>query len=255
VFDHDYNLAICKFAADPKAISYGKGVFSTLNATCYYPKAVDITGFKPGLILHPTHIPCDPIPLPYDDVPLDHWAYKDICGAYTAGVIDAADPSGQFGPGALTTRYEFIKWVVKGFGLKPSGDADPPFADYASVPADLRPYVMAAWQNGVLNGSASGDGKTYIDGEALMSREQYTAMLVRAALGKDADKALADMAGAGRLSAPGFTDGGISPWAADYIAYARTEGIVKGDASGRFNPQNRVTRAESVAMLMRSLAR
>jgi hypothetical protein len=95
---------------------------------------------------------------------------------------------------------------------------------------------------GLLNGYGDGTFKP----DATITRAEVSKMIVYAMGLKDA----ADML----TGVPvGFADVESNHWATGYISIAATQGIVKGYPDGTFLPQNNVTYAEILTMILRAL--
>ncbi|WP_449600262.1 alpha-L-fucosidase [Paenibacillus sp. Marseille-Q9583] len=108
--------------------------------------------------------------------------------------------------------------------------------------------IVGHWaENAIMQATAKGIIKGYTDEtfrpNMLINREQFVVMLVRVLQPEQ------QAAGTAK-----FTDSKeISSWASDAIAYAKQIGIVNGYADGSFRPQDEISRAEMVTLIVRVL--
>lgn len=101
-------------------------------------------------------------------------------------------------------------------------------------------------------GLVYGTSENSFEPDALITREQMAAMLVRFMEKHGSAAAISD-AGAAELLA-GFSDSGeISPWARSPVALAVRDGLMVGREEGRFVPLGSATRAEATVVLYREL--
>ena len=71
---------------------------------------------------------------------------------------------------------------------------------------------------------------------------------------EEAAKILAVAKGLEVTGTPDFADNSrISGWAQPYVAAVQAAGIFKGDEANRFNPQQKITRAETAKVMVESL--
>jgi len=159
------------------------------------------------------------------------WAAEDIKTATKLELVQGYD-DGSFQPNKTTTRAEVATVIARVLGLDTSGKSR-----YADVANHWGSGAIAALQQvGLLNGFEDGS----IQPKKEMTRAELVTLLVRtidpSALPKDAI---------------GFADTS-KHWASNEIAEAKTLGIVEG-SDGKFNPDETVTRAEMVSMVMRLL--
>ncbi|VTR54350.1 Endoglucanase precursor [Actinobacillus pleuropneumoniae] len=111
-------------------------------------------------------------------------------------------------------------------------------------------FAILSWpgqdMNKLLNEASVGNHEAYIQGfadgtfrpEQGVTREQLAAMLARLLGGETA-----------KIS--GFTDVGATHWAAEAIAFVQEQGLMIGDPSGQFAPDQEVTRAELAVIAAR----
>ena len=162
-----------------------------------------------------------------------NWAQSSIEKLVALGAITGY-PDGTFRPNNDITRAEFVTVLVKALELAPK--AGPVFADTENSWA--KTYISTAAAYGIV----SGYDASHFGPNDLITREEMTAMVVRAAKLVPAS---------GELT---FKDAAmIDPWARGYVVTAVKDGIVNGYPDGTFRPLNHATRAEAVTVIARLL--
>jgi Protein of unknown function (DUF4038)/PKD domain/Ig-like domain CHU_C associated/Bacterial Ig domain/S-layer homology domain len=179
----------------------------------------------------------------FSDVATTHWSYAGIESVLHAGV-DSGCGGTQFCPGAVVTRGEVARWLMKakyGASYQPPACSAAPFTD---VPCS-HPY--AAWiaqlkADGITAGT--GDG-TYGPDQAL-NRAEAAVFLLRTKMG------------AGYVPpacSPDFGDvacNGTPYWAAAWISDVKARGISSGCDLTEFCPGNAVDRAQAAALFAKT---
>lgn len=162
-----------------------------------------------------------------------NWAKDYISTLVQSGAISGY-PDATFKPDNIITRAEFTTVLVKAFRLPIAVGRN--FNDTASHWAEKN--IATAYAAGIINGySDSSFGP-----DDPISREQLAVMIVKAA---KINKASTENT---------FTDGGnVSAWAKDALNAVNQAGIMKGYPNGTFNPQGKVTRAETAAVIVNAL--
>jgi hypothetical protein len=167
----------------------------------------------------------------FTDVAAGFWA-SDIIKALSAKHVIQGVSETSFAPQADVTRAEFAAMLTRALGLKASGSAS--FTDVSSG-AWYAEAVAAASQVGIVQGTSS----TTFSPNAKITREEMSALLVRAYELKTGKKLAA-------AKASEFTDRGeASAWALTYIDAAYEAGFVQGRDDNQFAPKAKLTRAES----------
>lgn len=166
------------------------------------------------------------------------WAQEGIEKLAGAGVLTGVG-SGRFEPERQITRAELAAMLTRALGIK----VEDPSAgkSFSDVPADrwYAPYVAAAAAAGLFTGYEDGT----FNPERPVTRQEAAVVLVRACQ--------FDFSAPGKLP---FADAAfLGGWAADAVATAVAEGIVKGYEDGTFKPQRPVTRAECAVLVYRAL--
>lgn len=109
--------------------------------------------------------------------------------------------------------------------------------------ADVKENAWYATAVGVLasSGIINGTSETTFEPERAITRAEFTAICTRFAA-----------AASGSVS---FTDVPVNHWAYGAISTAVSYGWIRGDGTGKFNPDAKITRAEAVAIANRVLGR
>ena len=168
------------------------------------------------------------------DVAEGAWYAADV-GYVTERQVMDCDADGTFRPGDNAMRGEIVEALWHAAG-KPASEAEPVFTD--TDPDAESGALRWAYETGVATGYS--DGR--FGGDESVTREQFAAMLWRAA-GKPAAKR--DVNFADRAA--------VSSYARTAVAWARENGLVSGVGGNRFAPTDPVTRAQTAAVLARSL--
>lgn len=175
------------------------------------------------------------------DVPAGAWYHEAVDYILEKGVMEP-DKDQAFRPGVSASRWEIVSALHRANGSPKSklSVSDLPFHDVSSR-AKYAGALCWAYEQGLVSGRP--DGAFY--GTADVTRQELAVMLYRCAK---------PSAGAGG-SLSGFSDGNsVAGWARDAASWAVGEGLLRGDAAGRLNPNDSVTRAETAQILMRFLA-
>lgn len=183
----------------------------------------------------------------FNDVKAGYWAEKHIYKLAGQGII--LGNAGQFRPGDSVTQQEAVLMALRFMMTDDQATSNVATAlpDGIEVSAYFKPYVVLAFQQGLLDkgqeGAAEGKGTW---GERSATREWIAELLIRA-LGKRADAAAAS-------SAPtGFADDAkISAGKRGYINTAVKLGLANGVEGNRFDPLGAVTRAQLATFLSRA---
>ena len=144
---------------------------------------------------------------------------------------------GVFGPYDTITREDFAVMTVRMLGVEVDEDATVPFKDEASVSAYAKGAVAYCAANKILNGYEDGN----FNPKATITREE-AAKILAAALKLDV------------TGTTTFADNArIQSWAVPYVAACQKAGVFGGDEANRFNPQQKITRAETAKVMVDSL--
>ena len=180
----------------------------------------------------------EPEPLPFSDVPEDHWAYDAIQYVYGEGLM-AGTGETTFSPNGTTTRGQIVTilWRLAGS----------PQVNYLMDFADVDPAAWygeaVRWASSLRIASGYGDGRFGPDDP--ITREQLAVMLYQYAWNMGYD-----LTGGG-MALQEFADyEAISPYALEALDWAVNAGIISGTGDSTLSPQGRATRAQAAQILM-----
>lgn len=177
----------------------------------------------------------------YSDLGDAAWAETYINYLTDQGIV-SGDGDGLFRPNDSVTRAEFVKMLTLALDI-PQQAADSTFADVAQD-AWYAPYVAA----GVNAGIVRGVGGNLFGAEDKISRQDLTVMCSRAASYAE----LALTAVSQKTPADFVT---TAEYAKDAVAEFYSAGIISGDPSGAFRPQDGATRAEVAKIIAELMQR
>lgn len=164
-----------------------------------------------------------------------HWAAKDIAVASRLGLVNGYG-DGSFKPDLPISRAEISKLLVRAFALR-QGNEVVTFKDMHDHWAAESIGILAS--NGIVKGNAGG----LFQAERSLTRAEIAQMMAN----------LADLSELAAGEARHFTDIADSYWAKDIIGQAAAAGLLEGRDESRFAPNEPVTRAEAVTMILRLL--
>ena len=172
----------------------------------------------------------------FTDVPANAWFAEYVEKAVDAGIV-LGQGNGTFNPYGNITREDFAMMTVRMLGVEVDENATVPFKDEASVSAYAKGAVAYCAANKILNGYEDGN----FNPKATITREE-AAKILAAALKLDV------------TGTTTFADNArIQSWAVPYVAACQKAGIFGGDEANRFNPQQKITRAETAKVMVDSL--
>ncbi len=161
---------------------------------------------------------------------INHWAKSKIDKLINLGVVNGY-PDGTFKPDKPVTRAEFASMLVK--ALKLNNNSSKYFDD--TLNHWSRDNVAIAVSNGII----SGCGENSFRPDAVITREEMAAMIVRTLKTTENNNEIS------------FSDNYmISSWASDDVRAAVGLGIMNGYPDNSFKPHNGATRAEAVAVIV-----
>lgn len=171
-----------------------------------------------------------------------HWAADYVTQLYKLNItVGTQLPDGTyvFNPNAPMTRGELLIFLTRLLGVDPSlySDVELPFADAASIPDWMLPYVKAMYALQVFQGSSDGvtltaNVSTYVDRQSTMT------MIGRVLAGSDScDLSI-------------FMDADkVSSWASPYVQTLVARGVVGGN-EGYLSPTANIDRASAAKILV-----
>ena len=180
-----------------------------------------------------------PEPLPFTDVPADHWAYDAIQYVCGKGLM-AGTGADVFSPDGVLTRGQLVTilWRLAGS----------PQVNYLMDFSDVDPAAWygeaVRWASALKIAGGYGDGRFGPDDS--VTREQLAVMLYQYAWNMGYDLT------AGGMALREYDDcETISPWALEALDWAVSQGIVGGVSPTALGPQGQATRAQAAVMLQR----
>lgn len=171
-----------------------------------------------------------------------YWAQDEIevlaSRSITSGKTDAT-----FNPEGKITRAEFAVLIARALNL-PMDEYQGTFKDVPTSKAWAYAGIEAAYRAGIVNGKT----KDSFNPDALITREEIAAIVVRAVKYQDATL-LKDVD-----SSKSFADDkAIGDFAKVSVKQAVGLGIITGRSGNKFDPKANATRAEAAVMLYRAL--
>lgn len=180
--------------------------------------------------------PPAPVTDPFIDITAGVWYYDAVMEAYEAGVV-AGMTADTFVPGGIATRAQVVTMLHRMAG-KPASSTTAKFEDLTQN------YYKDAVNWAAEQGIVSGFSETRFAPDNAITREQLVAILYRMAGSPETD-----------FSLQKYTDAGaVQSWARDAMAWAVEQGIMAGFEDATLRPQNKATRAQVCAILMRCAA-
>lgn len=172
----------------------------------------------------------------FSDLAQAAWASDYIKALYRDGIVNGKG-AGQFAPLDSVTREEFVKMLVLALNME-AAQKTVSFADTDNS-AWYAPYIACAVENGLVNGITD----TVFGVGLPITREDMSVMAARAILMRKDDIVTDGQP----LS---FGDGmQISDYARESVALLSAMGLISGNESGNFCPQENTSRAESAKIL------
>lgn len=178
---------------------------------------------------------------PFVDVTEDDWFYENVKYAVKNGLFNGVSAT-EFAPGKPLTRAMLVTVLWRAEGK--------PYVNYAVPFTDVNDgaYYFEALRWAASEGIVKGVSEKEFAPDKNITREQIAAIMFRyAGYKKNAPVG----AWAIRLDYKDLAD--ISDWAVEAVTFCKLRGIMTGDNTGKFNPKNSATRAETAAILERYL--
>ncbi len=186
-------------------------------------------------------LPCLLFPvsaLVYTDVPSTHWAYSYINNVTNRGVMEAYTGN-YFRPTYAMTRVSAVSCLGRLADIVPYDGGSSPFTDMPSGTEGLG-YVKWAKNNNIVNGTSE---TTFSPNQAI-TKESFSVLIYNFLVAYNHSYT--------RSSVSSFNDQSqISSWAQEAVRVLHEIGLVSGDGSNNFNPQNIITRAEAAVVFSR----
>ncbi len=186
-------------------------------------------------------LPCLLFPvsaLVYTDVPTTHWAYTYIDQVTDRGVMEAYTGN-YFRPAYAITRVSAVSCLGKLADVSPYYGGSSPFTDMPSGTEGLG-YVLWAKDNNIISGTSE---TTFSPNQAI-TKESFAVLIYNFLVAYNHSYT--------RSSVSNFNDQSqISSWAQEAVSALHSNGLISGDGSNNFNPQNTITRAEAAVVFSR----
>ena len=186
-------------------------------------------------------LPCLLFPvsaLVYTDVPTTHWAYTYIDQVTDRGVMEAYTGN-YFRPAYAITRVSAVSCLGKLADIVSYDGGSSPFTDMPSGTEGLG-YVKWAKNNNIVNGTSE---TTFSPNQAI-TKESFAVLIYNFLVAYNHSYT--------RSSVSNFNDQSqISSWAQEAVSILHEIGLISGDGSNNFNPQNIITRAEAAVVFSR----
>ncbi len=181
----------------------------------------------------------------YEDM-LGHW------GEYSAAILAERDVLKGFEikdkyffyPEVELTRGDFILYLVSAMGIdvEPYREIASPFTDAEETPAWMNLQAKAAYDAGIIKGSAESGG-LYLKASELLTRIEAIAMLNNT-IRPDAVS----------VDLPTYTDMYLVPdWGVVYIKNMTAYGLMKGYDDNTVRPFAKITRAQAAEIILQTL--
>lgn len=166
-----------------------------------------------------------------------HWAEQSITNLASKGIVSGYS-DGTLKPNALISRAELVKIIVNSLGYSPVTNSKVKFADSAKIPEWVKELVNTAVDKGIIYGF---EDNTFRPNNNC-TRQEVIVMLMRALSLGQSEKPL------------NYKDSNkIAKWAYKYLAKSVEDGIVTGYKDNTLRPQNYITRAEAITLIVKCL--
>ncbi len=172
-----------------------------------------------------------------------HWAHVSAINMVRAGIMNVevnSDSKPVFNPDKELTRSEFLVMAMKLFGDKIDVDAISytEFSDDYAIPTDMKGFISAAYDNGIIRGYTTESG-VYFMPEEKITRAEAAVILTR----------LIDVPDTNEVSRTVFSDKGAVPsWAQLGMQALVSCGILKGTDDGYLMPGAVITRSQAAEL-------
>lgn len=189
-----------------------------------------------------TPVPDASADISFNDMDGYEWAEAAVTELASKGIVNGKS-KGTFAPGDYITREEFAKILVLAYGLY-NEEADCEFTDISADRWSYK-YIASSYGYGAINGYPDGS----FGAARLITREEMAVMLYRVMSKQMKIEILPEI----KTTLKDYDE--ISEYAKNSVTTLNSNGIVSGDESGYFSPQNNATRAEVCQMIYNSLNR
>ncbi|MGG4108829.1 fibronectin type III domain-containing protein [Paenibacillus lautus] len=171
----------------------------------------------------------------FDDIERS-FAKNEIMDLASRGIVKGTSVN-KFEPERPITRMEFVSMIVRALGIEGSGQKPITFTDINLSKWYAREF-RAAWDNEVAHGFSAKEFRP----NALINREQASKMLGNVLQARSEGS-----------TAPFIDGGNIAVWARSEVVGLTEKNLVMGYPDGSFRPKAQLTRAESAALIYRTI--
>ena len=172
----------------------------------------------------------------FTDVKSTDWFYSYVNKAVEEGIVLGIGDN-KFGPYTNITRQDFAVMTVRMLGVAVDDKLTIPYTDSDKISEYAKNAVAYCAANKILSG--------------------YEDMTFRPQQNITREEAAKILAVALKLEVTGTTtfadNARIQSWAVPYVAACQKAGVFNGDEANRFNPQQKITRAETAKVMVDSL--
>lgn len=174
-----------------------------------------------------------------------HWAQDEMVELAARGIAEGAD-DGNFMPDRPVGRAEFAAMIVRALGLH-AERSERSFDDVKAGDWFYEPIGIAG-AYGLIDGYPDGSFRP----QHPITRQEAMAVILKAMKRTGMNSAAFSEKEIRERLAPFGDQERISPWAQEAAAVSIAAGVFNGD-HGKLRPQDRITRAETAAILLRML--
>ena len=181
----------------------------------------------------------------FNDVPIDHWAWKYIERLYGAGITGGCSSTPlQYCPDTTVTRAQMAVFLLKGIH---GSNYTPPVVGNSTGFTDVATnYWAASWiKQLAAEGITGGCGGGNYCPDTVVTRAQMAIFLLKAKHGSNYIPPVATGA---------FTDVPVGYWADKWIEELYHEGVTSGCSYAAYCPDTSVTRAQMAIFLVKIFA-
>ena len=210
-------------------------------------------------------VPADRTEEPFEDIPLDFWAFEQVEGCVAVGIVSGYE-DGTYQPAGTVDRATMAVYIARalagGDENVPAGPAEATFDDVPSTgygESGTDPYwaydhVEYCYEQNVVQGYTA----TTYEPTLQVTRDQMAVYMARAMVAPTGEAALADWEPVDPRDFPdvpntGYGVDGTDPfWAYTHIEYCVEHGVVSGYEDGYYRPEWVVTRDQMAAYVARA---
>ncbi|MBD2113759.1 MULTISPECIES: S-layer homology domain-containing protein [Cyanophyceae] len=185
------------------------------------------------------------------DVPPTHWAASAIDQAQRKGFLGGY-PDQTFRPNQGMVRVQAIVAVAAGLKLPPAPASGlGVYRDRAQIPSYAIDALASATQAGLVINHPDPEQLRPLE---TMTRAEVAVLIYQGLVAQGKAPPLTTTATPPAAMAQGSFPDIQTHWALDFIQGLLNLGLVQGDDAGRFNPAQRMTRAQFAALVSRAFA-